>query len=139
MLFLHVLLFSLVGIALGAVLDPDKMGAEPKRLVAPGDDSDDDLALKISISTTFNGIWSRYNKHSTYKRWLIKVDAGDVFHCIDNGIAPPTCTGAFTSRDQFESITGLPAWSKTEWPMTGMRVSGMKLRGGQMAHWHRCQ
>ena len=125
MLFLHVLLFSLVGIALGAVLNPDKMGAEPKRLVAPGDDSDDDLTLKISISPTFNGIWSRRNEHSFYKRWLIKVDAGDVFHCIDNGIMLPTCTGAFTSRDQFESITGLPVWSKTEWLISGMRVGGL--------------
>jgi hypothetical protein len=124
MLFLHVLLFSLVGIALGGGIDLDEISGGPKRVV-PGDEPGDGLTLQISTLEIFNGDWSRYDPLAK-RTIIIHVDKGEVYQCIDNGVRPPDCDKAFTTRRQYECITGTPAWSKSRWLLrSGMVVSGL--------------
>ena len=101
MLFLHALLFSLVGTSVFALDGPENTAAvEPNTGFK---------FVRIPDDGSLIGFWSR--NHVT-----IRVDKARVYHCTKYIVV---CTRAFTTTD-YAAITGGP-WSK----LNGYFVSGL--------------
>jgi hypothetical protein len=131
MLFLHVLLFSLVGTSVFA-LNNNNIEEQLREFGgfnayrATGYESDDDLNVRISTNGLFDGFWSRVRRN---RRIIIQVHNGRVHLCRNRGVMePPDCMGyALGTRGEFEVLTRGAPWYKFLWDedRNRMIVSGL--------------
>ena len=130
MLFLHLLLFALVGTSVFALNNHveghlrELGGFNSYR--ATGNDSGDDLDIRISTSGLFDGFWSRIRRD---RMSIIQVYGGRVRRCRNRGVMePPDCMGyALSTRAEYVALIRGGPWYKFRWDEDRNRlfVSGL--------------